>query len=108
MVIARTNSTAGTSATLIKAGKTVVHGININTSGTFRCVRLYDKATAPTVGTDVPTVICGTNIGGRSIFFPEPLVFANGVGLGITSTNPSDTDTGAVGANDTVVEVFLG
>lgn len=53
------NSAATTNAALIKAGLTSIIGTLslMNTSAAARYVRLYNKATAPTVGTDVASIV---------------------------------------------------
>lgn len=53
------NSAASTNATLIvgSAGVGLVNVVLTNNGATTAFVKFYDKATAPTVGTDVPTVV---------------------------------------------------
>lgn len=95
---------ASTNATLIKssAGKLArLTGYNAATS--VRYLKLYNKASAPTVGTDTPVATLAlppskefsfdwANIG---------LIFATGVGFGLT-TGSADSDTGALSAADVV------
>lgn len=94
-------SAASTNATNVKSSAGNVYGLSIsNTNAAARFFKLYDKSSAPTVGTDVPkrtiqipanaTVICA---------FPVGLSFANGIGFS-TNTGIADADTGAVGLND--------
>ncbi len=96
------NSAASTNSTNIKGSAGTVYGIvasNINAA--IRYVKFYNKATAPTVGTDVPilvipipaTSVVSINCGALG------LRFGTGIGLGIT-TGAADTDTGAVAANE--------
>src|SRR3974377_574167 len=48
-------STASTNSTLVQGGVTVLKAIvPINTTATATFLKLYDKAPAPTCGTDVP------------------------------------------------------
>ena len=77
-----------------------------NDSASVSFVKLYDKVTAPTVGTDTPamtiqipaaTYISEEFLGG--IYFPI------GVGIGAT-TGVADGNTGAPAANDLVVNLF--
>lgn len=96
------NSAATTNATSIKGSAGTVMAIvcnNINAAARF--VKFYNKATAPTVGTDVPvftipipagsivSVACG-NAGIR---------FGTGIALAITAVG-TDADTTAVAANE--------
>lgn len=103
---ATTNATAvsGTAATL-----TGLYATNIGATAAF--VKLYNKATAPTVGTDVPVAIivvpaAVSGIPGVAQFNigPNGYRFATGVGLAITGAM-ADTDTTAVAAGQ--VKVIL-
>jgi hypothetical protein len=68
-------------------------------------VKFYNKATAPTVGTDtvVKTVQCPANAV-TNIPLSIGTVFSLGIGIGITKVN-TDADTTAVVANDCVVDI---
>lgn len=72
-------------------------------------VKLYDKATAATVGTDTPklTLGCGVTatVGAEKFDFEEGILFDNGISLGAT-TAAAVADTGAPGANDCLVTLF--
>lgn len=85
----------------------------INSQNELNYVKLYDKATAPTVGTDTPAFTFG--VGGTfsnttipaNIAFPAPGVwFENGLGCGITAAI-GDSDTTAVTAADTILHVLF-
>lgn len=85
----------------------LMHIVCFNTNAAARYVKLYDKLTAPTVGTDTPvqtyTVPGNTNGAGCVIPLPEDgITFAKGIGLGIT-TGATDADTGAPAANEVIV-----
>lgn len=105
----RVISAASTNATLcVGRGALVgtIHASNVNAAA--RYLKLYDKATAPTVGTDTPrftVLIPGAATGGQaSIAFPIQPIFQNGLGLALT-TGVADSDTAAVAANEIVVHV---
>lgn len=71
-----------------------------------RYVKLYNKATAPTVGTDVPviTIPLQPKVSANVSFSDHPL-FNAGIGIGAT-TGIADNDTGAPDANDVVVNIY--
>ena len=80
---------------------------NINASP--RYLKLYDKATAPTVGTDTPVntlLIPGnaTGAGGTLNLMPGAF-FDLGLWFGLT-TVVADADTGAVAADEIVVNMW--
>lgn len=102
-------SAASTNATSVKGSAGQVYTILVtNTNAAVRYLKLYDKATAPTVGTDVPkwTIpIPGNTAGaGVAIDISNGLAFAVGIGLALT-TGVADADTGAVAANEIVVNL---
>ena len=72
-----------------------------------RYLKIYNKATAPTVGTDVPVhvfLIPGNTAGtGTNIPIPsEGIALSTGIAFALT-TGVADTDTGAVALNEIVV-----
>lgn len=95
------SSAATTNAALVKAGQTNVTGILItNVSGGTKYVKLYNKATAPTVGTDVPLLIIPIAAGATvNLPYGPAIKFALGLGVGITGA-AADNDTTAVAAGD--------
>lgn len=101
-------SAATTNAAVIKASAgTLSSSSAFNISGSPRYVHFYNKATTPTVGTDVPVQTYGIpgNTSGSGYTLPLPpqgLVFAAGISYSITS-GMSDTDAGAIGAGDVVL-----
>lgn len=101
-------SAGSTNSTLVKAGATSLYGIQLsNINAAVRYLKLYDKATAPTVGTDTPVktiLIPGSTTGGvRDVNLPiAGIAFTLGLGIGLT-TGVADNDTGAVAANEQVV-----
>lgn len=72
-------------------------------------VKVYDKATAATVGTDTPklTLGCGVTatVGSEQFDFEDGILFESGLSLGAT-TAAAVNDTGAPGANDCIVTLF--
>lgn len=95
-------SGASTNATSVTAVPGLLFSLLAsNQSGSTRFVKLYDKATAPTVGTDVPmlTIPVGASayvsisLGSYGISFP------NGIAYAITGA-VADSDTTAIGAGD--------
>lgn len=77
-----------------------------NNAATVRYIKFYNKATAPTVGSDTPTLTIPLPAGAAAhVEFTEGISFATGIGAGAT-TGVADNDTGAPSANDVVVNIF--
>ena len=100
-------SAATTNATSVKGSSGTVYDMQcFNTNAEARFLKFYDKATAPTVGTDVPVKVImmpGNSSGaGATAAFPVGINFANGIAIAITA-GIADTDATAVGAGDCVV-----
>lgn len=103
-------SAASTNATSVKGSGGTVYNITAsNVNAAVRYLKLYNKASAPTVGTDTPVQVyaipgntagAGTNI---PIGLPG-LAFGTGIALAIT-TGAADSDTGAVAANEIIVNL---
>lgn len=100
-------SAATTNATSVKGSAGQLYTIlahNINAA--VRYLKLYNKATAPTVGTDTPILtmpIPGNTAGtGFVINCDKGWAFSLGVAAAIT-TGVADADTGAVAANEIVI-----
>lgn len=94
-------SAASVNATLVKssAGRIMVV-TGINAAAAVRYLKLYNKATAPTVGTDVPRWTEVLPVGKFTLYFGVVgLYFSAGIGFGFT-TAAADADTGAVAAAD--------
>ncbi len=83
--------------------------VNLNAAAAY--LKFYDKATAPTVGTDTPkmtVILPGLNTVGNpvNISFPDGgIYFEAGLGLGLT-TALADNSTAAVAANEVVLNIF--
>lgn len=101
-------SAATTNATSVKGSAGQVYAIiasNLNAAA--RYLKLYDKATAPTVGTDTPTstILIPPNSSGVVFSIPVGVLFTLGIGFALT-TGVADSDTAAVAANDIVINTF--
>lgn len=90
-----------TNATVVKASAGKVFTITgYNAAAALRYLKLYNKATAPTVGTDTPvfTFACkATDV--FNIQIPNGYQFGTGIGFALT-TGAADSDTGALTAGD--------
>lgn len=92
---------ATTNGTNVKASAGQVFCLDgYNAAATARFLKLYNKATAPTVGTDTPVrTIYLPPLSRFVLDFPRGLNFATGIGYGLT-TAAADADTGALTAGD--------
>lgn len=101
------NSAATTNAVAVKASAGIVYAVAVtNTSATVKYLKIYNKATAPTVGTDVPLItipIAPTAIANIT-WADKGLRFATGIGIA-TTTGIAHTDTNAVAANDLQITI---
>lgn len=101
------NSAAGTNGALIITGTSGVQAFfasNVGATGAF--VKLYNKATAPVVGTDVPEMIIAVPAGGLVELTPGFAGYRFALGLGIAITGAAaDTDTTAVAAGQVKVKL---
>lgn len=100
-------SAASTNATLVKNSAGQIYTVictNVNASP--RYLKLFDKSSAPTVGTDVPVqnYMIPANSNGFVIALPMPLQFTSGIGFAIT-TGIALTDSAAVAANEISVNI---
>lgn len=95
-----------TNGTLVKSAAGTIYSIIVNNqNAAVRYLKLYNKATAPTVGTDTPVMTLALQASRTETFeFPKGLAFATGIGFGLT-TGVADNDTGAVTANEHVVNI---
>ena len=97
------SSAATTNATSSKASTAWLFSVSwYNTNAAARFLKIYNKASAPTVGTDTPFLtIALPQTAGNSITFQSPLYLSTGLAFALT-VNASDADTTAVGAGDVV------
>lgn len=97
---------ASTNSTSLKASAgRVFRIIASNTTATNKYLKFYNKATAPTVGTDTPmlTVLVPPN-NTIEINGTFPIYFATGIGYAITG-GAASADTTAVAAGDVIVHI---
>lgn len=102
-------SAASTNATSVKASAGQVYGWAIfNTTSVNKYVKLYNKASAPTVGTDTPFMrILVPPSGGTNVWFGNGIPLGTGIAYAITG-GAADTDTTSVAANDVLINLFYG
>lgn len=94
------NSAASTNATSVKASAGNLYHITASNTGAGAAyVKLYNKASAPTVGTDVPVITITVPASGTVSlpFGTQGHRFTTGIGLAITGA-AADSDTTAVAA----------
>lgn len=97
-------SLASTNATSVKASAGMLYCVMAqNTSASIRYVRFFNKASAPTVGTDVPVFVLVVPAGAsKEVWFPMGIKFSTGIALAETGAAPSN-DATAVSAGDIVL-----
>lgn len=101
------NDAASTTATSVTTKKTKMLGVNAQNSGTAAAyLRIYDKASAPVPGTDVPKMVFMVPPGGGMVSEKNMAVeFALGLAFAITS-GAGNTNSGTVtNANEVVVNL---
>lgn len=95
------NSAATTNATAVKTSAGTLFSLNAFNNGAGAAyVKLYNKASAPTVGTDVPVLVIPVPAGSQNQPFTFGTLghrFTTGIALAITG-GPNDNDTTAVAA----------
>jgi hypothetical protein len=107
LTVSRFLSAASTNALNAKASAGQVYGWSLqNNTATARFVKLYNKATSPTVGTDTPfmTLMVPPN-SGNNLLGEIGIPFSLGISVAITA-NPADSDTTVVGSNDVIFNLF--
>lgn len=96
------NSLATTNATVVKASAGTIWSLVVsNANPAKRYLKLYNKATAPVVGTDVPVLtvplpaeeVVSINLGSNGLRLSAGISFA-------LTTGSADSDTAAVGASE--------
>jgi hypothetical protein len=95
------SSAASTNATLAKSSEGLLFYISgFNAAVATRFLKLYNKATAPTVGTDTPLLTIAIPASSAFVLdFSRGVDFDTGIGYALT-TGAADNDTGAVAAAD--------
>ena len=102
-------SSAGTNATSIKASAGQLYGLfATNANAAPRYLKIYNKATAPVVGSDVPlqTYLIPGNAAGAGFtrYIPHGIPFTVGIALAITA-GAADADASAIGAAEVIVNL---
>jgi hypothetical protein len=101
-----TIAAASTNAKVVKASKGTLMKISAsNHTASFKFVKIYDKATAPTVGTDIPKLTYGIPPNWSRDADLGTVAFQNGIAIAITGA-AADTDATAVALNDVAVDVY--
>lgn len=108
--LTRLVSAASTNATSVKASAGTVFVVTaFNLNAAIRYLKFYNKASAPTVGTDTPVAtfpIPASATGAGFVINLDPGAdFATGIALALT-TGVADADTGAVAANEIFVHLI--
>lgn len=100
-------SAATTNATNVKAAAGQLYHLQVNNiNAAVRYLKLYNKASAPTVGTDVPVQTIAVPAAGQvSVNFGiVGLAFPLGISFALT-TGVADADVAAVAVNEHVVNL---
>jgi hypothetical protein len=100
-------SAATTNATSVSTtANTLLYGYYIsNTNAAVRYVKFYNKASAPTVGTDTPVLVLAIpGSGAANVSFSAGINFTTGLAFA-TTTGAADSDTAAVAANEIIVNL---
>lgn len=107
LTISRLLSAATTNATSVKGAAGQVFGWYLfNANAATRYLKLYNKASAPTVGTDTPVMTIPIPGGSAAnVEFANGIAFGTGIAFALT-TGVADSDTGAVAANEIVVNLL--
>lgn len=107
LTISRTLAAASTNGTSVKGSAGQVYGWYISSQATYDTfVKLYNKASAPTVGTDTPVMTLKLPPGGvANVEFTNGIAFGTGIAFAITKAI-GDSDTTAVAANDVALNLF--
>lgn len=105
-------ATASTNAVSIQAGRTRLRAVLVsNGSSTVHHLKVYNKGSAPTVGTDTPllTINCGAAAGAGPVLisFPCDTILHAGLAFAITGGVNSALDSDATSATANVVTVHL-
>lgn len=97
----RIKSAATTNATSVKGSAGQAYGWYLyNNTGTAKFFKFYNKASAPTVGTDTPLFTVGIPANGGSVHeFSLGIPFGTGIAYAITGAT-TDADTTATAADD--------
>lgn len=96
------SAAATTNATSAKAAAGYLYGASgYNAAAAVRYLKFYNKASAPTVGTDVPVLTIALAPSAAFSFNFGSLYFSTGIAYAMT-TGAADADTGALTLADVV------
>lgn len=97
------SAAATTNATSVKASVGWLFAVTVyNTTAAVKYLKLYNKASAPTVGTDTPVLTYAIPPNGQlAISRPFPDYFSTGIAYALTG-GAADSDTTALAAGDVV------
>lgn len=95
------SSTADTNLVSVKGTAGTLYGVSVNnTNAAARYLKIYNKASAPVLATDIPVLVIPIPAGGTATQdFSVGLRFSLGIAMALT-TGAADTDTGAVAAGE--------
>ena len=99
-------SAGSTNLGTIKASAGQLYGWNIYNNAAYPIyVKLFNKASNPTLGTDVPVRTIGVQAGTETTFFNSlGMAFSIGIAVAITKVI-TDADATAILANDCVIDI---
>lgn len=98
---------ATTNLTAVKASPGRVHSIHAyNASAAVKYLKLYDKATAPLLASDVPVMVLPLAVGANHALDAAAVgvTFVAGIAIAITGAL-ANTDTTALAANDVILNM---
>jgi hypothetical protein len=99
-------SAANNNPTSVTAAATQLYwGYAVNTSAAWAYLHLFDKASAPTIGTDTPVLTIGLPAGGGGKPFPDMIGLAFALGLAYAITTTKDASSGAGAAGDVILNL---
>lgn len=98
------NSAASTNAAVVKGAAGNLHNVHVSNQHATQTyfLKFFDKATAPTVGTDRPVVIVPVVALNQTTIQLGGLRFSNGISICIVTTAPDAGSTGC-GVNEVKV-----
>lgn len=107
VVTARLLSAATTNATSVKPAPAQIFGWHVfNANAAVRYLKIYNKASAPTVGTDTPVMTIALAPGvATHADWSNGIAVSTGLAFA-TTTGVADADTAAVAANEIIVHLF--
>ena len=105
MLMHKTVAAATTNATVVKASPGQVWEIIVNNvNAAVRYLKLYNKATAPTVGTDVPVLTLAIPAASVQQCRLWGADFTAGISFA-TTTEATDVGATAISANESVINI---